>query len=96
MESGRFRKKIQMYEYMSIYKNRLVRQMYKDVYLPIVCNATKTQFYSLLGECVCMTTCRFNRELGPSQDFLNLRSVKDLESQKNTDVPPLPPRKGKN
>ena len=79
-----------MYEYMSIYKNRLVRQMYKDVYLPIVCNATKTQFYSLLGECVCMTTCRFNRELGPSQDFLNSEWVKDLESQKNSgDLPTL-------
>ena len=81
---------------MSIYRNRLVRQMYKDVYLPIVCNATKTQFYSLLGECVCMTTCRFNRELGPSQDFLNSEWVKDPESRKNTDAPPLLPRKEKN
>jgi hypothetical protein len=81
---------------MSIYRNRLVRQMYKDMYLPIVCNATKTQFYSLLGECVCMTTCKFSHELGPSQDFLNSGWVKDLESRKSMDVPPLPPRKGKN
>ena len=73
---------------MSIYKNRLVRHMYKDVYLPVICNATKTQFYSLLGECVCMTTCRFTRELGPSRDFRNSRSEKDLESRKNSGDPP--------
>lgn len=74
----------------------MIRQMYRDVYLPIICNASKTHFYSLLGECVCMTTCRFNHELGPSQDFLNSEWVKDPESQKNMDVPPLPLQKGKN
>ena len=73
---------------MSIYKNRLVRQMYKDIYLPIFCYASKSQFYSLLGECVCMTTCRFTRELGPSRDFRNSRSEKDPESRKNSGDPP--------
>ncbi len=35
--------------------------MYKDVYLPIHCYASKKQFYSLVGECVCMTKCKFSR-----------------------------------
>ena len=90
MENGQFRKKIQTYEYMSIYRNRMIRQMYKDVYLPVVCNATKNQFYSLFGECVCMTTCRFSRESKQSRDFRNSRLEKDLESQKNSgDLPSL-------
>jgi len=73
---------------MSVYKNRMTRQMYKDVYLPIVCNASKTQFYSILGECLCMTTCKFSHELKRSLSYPNSRSGKDLESQKNTDDPP--------
>lgn len=73
---------------MSIYKNRLVRQMYKDIYLPIFCYASKSQFYSIVGECKCMTDCKFIRELGPFRDFRNLRSEKDPESRKNSDDPP--------
>ena len=46
---------------MSVYKNRMVRFMYKDIYLPIHCYASKKQFYSLVGECVCMTKCKFSR-----------------------------------
>ena len=95
MENGRFRKKIRTYEYMSVYRNRLARQMYKDVYLPIICNANKTQFYSLLGECVCMTTCKFSRELKHFPNYPNYVWEKDLVSQKSKDVLPSPLRKGK-
>ena len=33
--------------------------MYKDVYLPIVCYASRTSFYSQLGYCKCMMQCKF-------------------------------------
>jgi len=37
--------------------------MYKDLYLPVRCyTPTKAQFYSLLGECKCMTECKFIHE----------------------------------
>lgn len=93
--SGRFRKKIRTCEYMSIYRNRMIRQMYKDVYLPIFCNATKNQFYSIFGECKCMTDCKFTHESRQSRDFRNSRLVKDLESRKNNYDPPSPTRKEK-
>lgn len=73
----------------------MIRYMYKDIYLPIVCNATKTQFYSILGECVCMTTCKFNRELKLYLDCPNSQSEKDLESQNNNDDHSLLPQKEK-
>jgi len=48
---------------MSVYKNRMIRMMYKDLYLPVRCyTPTKAQFYSLLGECKCMTECKFIHE----------------------------------
>ena len=48
---------------MSIYRNRMVRIMGKDLFLPVKCyTPTKEQFYSLLGECKCMTECKFSRE----------------------------------
>jgi hypothetical protein len=47
---------------MSVYKNRMIRFMYKDIYLPIHCYASKKQFYSLVGECACMTKCKFMSE----------------------------------
>ena len=50
---------------MTIYKSRMMRFMYKDIYLPIWCFASKTQFYSLLGECKCMTECKFTSESQP-------------------------------
>jgi hypothetical protein len=67
---------------MSIYKNRLVRHMYKDIYLPIICYASKSQFYSIVGECKCMTDCKFIRELRRTRDYPNSQSVKAPESQK--------------
>lgn len=67
---------------MSIYKTRLVRQMYKDIYLPIFCYASKSQFYSIVGECMCMTDCKFIRELRRTRGYPNSRSAKDPESQK--------------
>ena len=39
----------------------MIRFMYKDIYLPIHFYASKKQFYSLVGECVCMTKCKFSR-----------------------------------
>ena len=51
---------------MSVYKNRMIRMMYKDLYLPVRCyTPTKAQFYSLLGECKCMTECKFIHESKP-------------------------------
>jgi hypothetical protein len=67
---------------MSIYKTRLVRQMYKDIYLPIICYASKSQFYSIVGECKCMTDCKFIRELRRTRDYPSSSPVKDPESQK--------------
>ena len=66
---------------MSVYKNRMIRMMYKDLYLPVRCyTPTKTQFYSLLGECKCMTECKFIHESKLIQGYQNSLSVKDLES----------------
>jgi len=66
----------------------MIRHMYKDIYLPILCYASKSQFYSILGECKCMTDCKFTHELGPSRDFRNSRSEIDPESLKNIGDPP--------
>ena len=67
---------------MSVYKNRMIRMMYKDLYLPIRCyTPTKTQFYSLLGECKCITECKFIRESRVNQDSQNSKSVKAPGSQ---------------
>jgi len=53
-------------KYMSVYRNRMIRMMYKDLYLPVRCyTPTKEQFYSLLGECKCMTECKFICESQP-------------------------------
>ncbi|AGH30835.1 hypothetical protein MPVG_00011 [Micromonas pusilla virus 12T] len=52
-------RRICCYKYMSVYQNRLIRSMYKDVYLPIVCYASRTSFYSQLGYCKCMMQCKF-------------------------------------
>ena len=55
---------------MSVYKNRMIRMMYKDLYLPVRCyTPTKAQFYSLLGECACMTKCKFMSESKTYKDF---------------------------
>ena len=40
----------------------MIRFMYKDIYLPIHCYASKKQFYSIVDECVCMTKCKFMSE----------------------------------
>jgi hypothetical protein len=80
---------------MSVYKNRMIRFMYKDIYLPIHCYATKKQFYSLVGECACMTECKFMSESKRNQDYRNSEWGKDHESPKNKCVPPLPLRKGR-
>jgi hypothetical protein len=66
---------------MSVYKNRMVRFMYKDINLPFLCNASKTQFYSLLGHCVCMSKCKFIHESQRNQDYRNSVSEKDTESR---------------
>lgn len=55
--------------------------MYKDIYLPIHCYASKKQFYSLVGECVCMTKCKFMSESLQNQDYRNSVSEKDPESR---------------
>jgi hypothetical protein len=54
---------------MSVYKNRMIRFMYKDIYLPIHCYASKKDFYSLVGECVCMTECKFSHKSKTYKDF---------------------------
>ncbi len=55
---------------MSVYKNRMIRMMYKDIYLPVRCyTPTKAQFYSLLGECVCMTECKFSHKSKTYKDL---------------------------
>jgi len=49
-----------------VYKNRMIRMMYKDLYLPVRCyTPTKAHFYSLLGECKCITECKFIHESKP-------------------------------
>ncbi len=68
---------------MSVYKNRMIRFMYKDIYLPIHCYASKKQFYSLVGECVCMTKCKFMSESQRNQDYRNSVSEKDWKSVKS-------------
>lgn len=68
---------------MSIYRNRMIRLMYKDIYLPIFCFASKSHFYSHLGSCKCMTDCKFSRVLSPSRDCsTDYVKVKDPESRK--------------
>jgi hypothetical protein len=62
---------------MSVYQNRLIRSMYKDVYLPIVCYASKTSFYSQLGYCKCMMQCKFMSESQRNQDYRGSVSEKD-------------------
>ena len=66
---------------MSVYKNRMIRMMYKDLYLPVRCyTPTKAQFYSLLGECKCITECKFIHESQQKKDSQNSTLVKVLES----------------
>jgi len=55
--------------------------MYKDIYLPIHCYASKKQFYSLFGQCVCMTKCKFIHESLQNQDYRGSVSEKDPESR---------------
>ena len=62
---------------MSIYRHRMIRQMYKDIYLPIVCYASKTVFYSMHHSCMCMTECQFSRGSKSSRDSRNCERVKD-------------------
>ena len=67
---------------MSVYKNRMIRMMYKDLYLPVRCyTPTKAQFYSLLGECKCITECKFIHESQLKKDSQNSTLVRDLHSQ---------------
>jgi hypothetical protein len=74
-------RRICSYKYMSVYKNRMIRFMYKDIYLPIHCYASKKQFYSLVGECACMTECKFrsksSRGSKQTQDYQNSEPEKD-------------------
>jgi hypothetical protein len=66
---------------MSIYRNRMVRIMGKDLFLPVKCyTPTKEQFYSLLGECKCMTECKFSRKSQQKKDCRNSLRVKDQQS----------------
>jgi hypothetical protein len=53
--------------------------VYKDIYLPIHCYASKKQFYSLVGECACMTKCKFMSESKRNQDYRNSVSEKGRE-----------------
>ena len=62
---------------MSVYRNRMIRFMYKDIYLPIHCYASKKQFYSLVGQCVCMTECKFMSESKQTQDYQRSELGKD-------------------
>ncbi len=61
----------------------MIRAMYKDVYLPIVCYASKKSFYSQLGYCECMVQCKFMavraRELRQNRDYPNFPPGKDPE-----------------
>ena len=61
---------------MTVYKTRMLRFMYKDIYLPVWCYASKKQFYSLLDECKCMTECKFTNESKSNQDYQNSIHVK--------------------
>ena len=74
-------RRIYCYKYMSVYKNRMIRFMYKDIYLPIHCYASKKQFYSLVGQCVCMTECKFrsksSRGSKQTQDYQYSESGKE-------------------
>ena len=65
---------------MSVYKNRMIRIMYKDIYLPVHCYASKKEFYSIVGQCVCMTKCKFIHESLQNQDYRNSVSGKDRKS----------------
>lgn len=68
---------------MSVYKNRVVRQMYKDIFLPVWCYASKSQFYSLNGFCRCMTECKFSPDKSRrNQDYRNSGLAKGPQSQK--------------
>jgi len=68
---------------MSVYQNRMIRAMYKDVYLPIVCYASRKSFYTQLGYCKCMMQCK----------FMAVRGNEARELRQNRDYPNLPPGK---
>ena len=65
---------------MSVYKNRMIRIMYKDIYLPVHCYASKKQFYSIIGQCVCMTQGQSIHESLQNQHFRNSVSGKDRKA----------------
>jgi len=65
----------------------MIRFMYKDIYLPIFCHATKSQFYSQTESCTCLTDCKFSRELLPSRDCsIDCVEVRDPESHTNDHI----------
>jgi hypothetical protein len=64
----------------------MIRQMYRDIYLPFICYASRTSFYSQVSSCECMVQCKFMalrgnqaRELRQNRDYPNLTPVKDPE-----------------
>jgi hypothetical protein len=58
--------------------------VYKDIYLPIHCYASKKQFYSLVGECACMTKCKFMSESKRNQDYRNSEWGKTTNHQRTS------------
>jgi hypothetical protein len=63
---------------MSVYKNRMIRFMYKDINLPLWCyTPTKAQFYALFGECKCIGGCKFTHEPQQKKDYRNSSLAKD-------------------
>jgi len=66
---------------MSIHRNRMIRQMIKDINLPVICHASKSAYYSISSQCKCMTVCAFTRESKPSRDYHDSEPGKDQKSQ---------------
>jgi hypothetical protein len=65
---------------MSIYKDRMYRMMYKDIFLPFVCYATRNTFYSREGFCKCLTHCKF---MGSRGELRQIRGSQNSEQGKD-------------
>jgi len=57
MVVGLFEKNLS--NYMSIYRDRLIRYITRDMYLPWSCYASKYWMFSPLGYCNCVLDCKF-------------------------------------
>ena len=69
---------------MSIYKDRMYRMMYKDIYLPFVCYASRNVFYSHEDLCKCVMQCKFMGSRGnQARELRQIRGSQNSEQGKD-------------